>query len=225
VAREPPTMRVHRRACVLLTGVVVLVVYHVAVRPWHRFWGTTAEERRRRLPGDEFVADPTAETTRAITIRAPVEAVWPWIVQLGQGRGGMYSYTRLENRIGAEMHNADDVLPEYQTVAVGDEIRTYPGDSLVERVWPSMHAVPVSTVVLLERGRTLVLQGFDGGTWTFHLDPLDAETTRFVVRSRTPRGASLPVTLFRHLVYEFPHFVMERGMMRGIRSRAERHAG
>jgi hypothetical protein len=203
----------------------VLLGYHALVRPRLLTWGATADEVDRRLPGDDLVPGPGAETTRAITVDAPAAAIWPWLVQLGQGRGGMYSYTWLENLAGARMHNADRVLPDHQELAVGDTVRLYPEDSALERCVPSMEALPILTVELVEENRTLVLRGVDGGTWTFHLEPVGRETTRLLVRGRTPRGASPGERLFRYLVYELPHFVMERGMMRGIRLRAERRAG
>lgn len=77
------------------------------------------------------------------------------------------------------------------------------------------------TVEKVDHGRTLVLRGHDGGTWTFHLEPIDDGTTRFVVRGRAPQQ-SLLGRIVRYLAYELPHFVMERGMMRGIKTRAER---
>jgi hypothetical protein len=85
--------------------------------------GTTLEERSARLPGDDIVPDPRCTSTRAITIDAPAEDVWPWIAQMGQGRAGMYSYELLENLFGCDMHNADRIVPALQAIVVGDRIR------------------------------------------------------------------------------------------------------
>ncbi len=176
----------------------------------------TDEEVDRRLPGDELVGEPCDETTRAITIDTPADDVWPWIVQLGQGRGGFYSYSRLENFVGADIQNVDRVVPELQDLEEGDSIR------MVREDYWLQSPVTTMTVSRVDPGRTLVLRGHDGGTWTFHLDPIDAETTRFVVRGRKPRTRTAVGYASRYLVYELPHFVMERGMMRGIVARAER---
>jgi hypothetical protein len=137
-------------------------------------------------------------------------------VQLGQGRGGFYSYSLLENAVGADIHNVDRIVPELQQLEVGDSIRMAREDYWLQSPLTTM------TVVRIDPGRTLVLQGYDGGTWTFHLDPVDLETTRLVVRGRTPADQSVVGRVVRYLVYELPHFVMERGMMRGIKVRAER---
>lgn len=200
----------------IVTFVLGIVTYHVFVRPWHEQWGATDEEVNRWLPGDEFV-DDRLETTRAVTIDAPAEDVWPWIVQLGQGRGGFYSYTWLENLVGADIHNVDRVVPELQDLEEGDSIRMVPEDYWLQSPVTSM------TVVRLDPGRTLVLQGHDGGTWTFHLEPIEAGTTRFLVRGRRPEARTVAGYLLGYLAYELPHFVMERGMMLGIKARAERH--
>lgn len=197
----------------MLAGIVVS--YHVLLRPWHRTWGATDEEVPRKLPGDELLAEPIDETTRAITIGAPSDDVWPWIVQLGQGRGGFYSYTWLENAVGADIHNVDRVVPELQHLAEGDSIRMVHEDYWLQSPVTSM------TVARIEPGRSLVLQGHDGGTWTFHLEPIDEETTRFIVRGRKPMNRTFVGYLLRYLTYELPHFIMERGMMRGIEARAE----
>lgn len=197
----------------------LLAAYHLLARPRYLNWGATDEEVTRRLPGDELVPDTLSVTTRAVTVDAPADDVWPWLVQLGQGRGGFYSYTWLENLVGADIHNADRVVPEFQDLAVGDSIRMVHEDYWLQSPVTSM------TVERIDPGRTVVLRGFDGGTWTFHLNPADETTTRLLVRGRTPRGMSLFGRVARYLTYELPHFVMERGMMRGIQARAERTSG
>src|SRR5664279_5588585 len=108
-------------------------------------WGATDTEARGELPGDDLVPDPGLTSTRAITIAAAAADVWPWIVQLGQGRGGFYSYDALENLVGCQIHSADHVVPEWQSIAVGDEIRLHPEGGLM--------------VALVDPGRALVLRG------------------------------------------------------------------
>ncbi len=198
-----------------VTG-TALGIYFGVVRPWHLKWGATGDEARRRLPGDEHVSETQLVSTRAITIHAPASKVWPWIVQLGQGRGGLYSYERLENLLGFDIHNADRIVPEFQTLQIGDRVS----------LWPSA----AITVKALEPERALVLAGSfvptggegDSGSWTFVLVEDVPDRTRLLVRTRVaafqPRWLS---GLFYRFVLEPSHFVMERKMLLGIKQRAE----
>ena len=120
------------------------------------------------LPGDPFIPPTTVVSTRAITIHAPVAQVWPWIVQLGQQHAGFYSYDWLENLFAARMHNADQIVPEWQETKVGDPVF----------MMANPPPMSVAEIVLLEPEQMLVLKG----GWAFYLQPLDAQTTRFIVR-------------------------------------------
>lgn len=202
----------------IIVCIVIISVYHIFFRPWHRQWGAREDEVNRQLPGDEIVPETSDETTRAVTVEASREAVWPWIVQLGQGRGGFYSYTWLENLFRADIHNVDRIVPELQELAEGDTIRMVREDYWLESSITSM------TVERIDPGRTLVLQGHDEGIWAFHLEPIDEETTRFLVRGRKPEARTAIGYALRYLTYELPHFIMERGMMLGIKHRAERES-
>jgi hypothetical protein len=184
---------------VLLGFVLVFAAYGLLIRPWHSAWGATADEQAMRLPGDQFGAGSPAVTTRAVTIHAPAATVWRWLVQLGQGRGGWYSYDWMENLFGADMHNASTINPALQQLAVGDAL-------LFTQM--GLHA----TVVALEPQRSLVL---DGG-WTFYMQPVDEATTRLIVRYFCKDNP-----LYYFTIFEPAHFVMESGMMLGIRARAE----
>lgn len=120
---------------VLLSLVILSAVFaitYVLARPWISTWGATRAEATRTLPGDELVLDPTSTNTLAVTIDAPPERVWRWLVQMGVGRGGFYNFLFVENtlmRIG--VHNADGIHPEWQDVEVGDHFwftpKDYPG--------------------------------------------------------------------------------------------------
>lgn len=200
---------------VIILG-VTLSVYHAFLRPWHRTWGATADELNKQLPGDDIVPEPSDETTRVVTVDTSSDEVWSWIVQLGQGRGGFYSYSWLENLAGADIHNVDRIVPELQELEEGDSIR------MVREDYWLQSPITAMTVKQIDPGRTLVLQGHDGGTWTFHLDPLEEQTTRFIVRGRKPKNRTMIGYVMRYLTYELPHFIMERGMMFGIKTRAER---
>jgi hypothetical protein len=108
-------------------GTALAVAYPAVIRPWMMRWGATDEERHKPLPGDELVPDPLTTSTRAITVNAPVEVVWPWLMQMGTGRAGWYSYAWLENLLprcarGAEITNAERIIPEFQNLKVGDSI-------------------------------------------------------------------------------------------------------
>ncbi|KAB1192447.1 hypothetical protein GJR96_02930 [Haloferax sp. MBLA0076] len=200
-----------------LVGVALTGVYLLALRPWHRRWGTTDTEATGALPGDDFVEDADVESTRAITIAAPSRAVWPWLVQLGQGRGGFYSYERLESFFGLQTHDADPTQPSHHHLRVGDAIRLGPlgTNALTFRV------------AVIDPGRSLVLSapGWETGaspaTWTFALHELSPGSTRLVVRFRG-RSTTLRERLVNRLVVEPVQFAMERKMLKGIRKRAER---
>jgi hypothetical protein len=116
-------------------GVAVMISYPLVLRPWLLRGGATADEATAALPGDDIVARPRTTSTRAVTIAADPADVWPWLAQLGQGRGGMYSYDLLENLFGADIHTADRVMPELQAIKPGDRIRLFPAsaeDALLE---------------------------------------------------------------------------------------------
>jgi hypothetical protein len=95
-------------------------------RRWYRTWGATAEEAREPLAGDSLIAAAAMQTTRAITIAASPEDVWPWLLQMGQGRGGLYTYTWIENALRADIHNLDHVDPGFQQLRAGERVRLTP---------------------------------------------------------------------------------------------------
>jgi hypothetical protein len=119
--------------------------YLLVVRPWQLRWGATDQECGASLAGDDLIPTPDLMATRAITVHAPAAQVWPWIAQLGQGRGGFYSYDALENLVGCDIHSANRVVPEWQGVKVGDQVKLHPEVGL--------------GVAVVEPGRALVLRG------------------------------------------------------------------
>ncbi len=176
-------------------------------------WGATDEEVHRTMPGDDLLEDAEVVATRAVTIGAPPSAIWPWIVQMGSGRGGVYTYDWIENLFGLGMHSADTVHPEWQDRAVGD----------AERIGSSG---PVMRLAVLEPESAMVLAADEGNwVWAFGLHPADDHRTRLVSRNRIgSSGASLPVRVVRMLVLEPGSLVMERKMLLGIKGRAEKLA-
>jgi len=188
----------------LVCTAAATLTYAAVVRPWIGRWGATAAEAGKPLPGDDLVPEPSFTATRAITIAAPPQAVWPWLAQLGQGRGGFYSYAWLENLVGCRMRNADRIHSEWQSLVPGDEVRMHPqAPPLVVR-----SVRPLAVLVLGEPGIF---------SWAFVLQPDDGRHTRLLVRSRGTFG--LP-RLLGYLL-EPGHFAMERRMLLGIRERAE----
>jgi hypothetical protein len=119
-----------KRGLVVAAGAVgaagAVVAYRSWFTPWQQRWGATDAELEVGLPGDEHVAEPAVQLTRAITIHATPEEVWPWIVQLGADRGGFYSYDWLEDLFGLRIHSADEVVAEWQDLGVGDDIGAHP---------------------------------------------------------------------------------------------------
>ena len=198
-----------------------LVACDLALRPWFLRWGATREELARTWPGDELCPDAASVATRGVTIHAPVDEVWPWLVQIGQDRGGFYSYAWLENLVGAQIHNADRLL-RVSPREVGDTVWMAPperyggqGCMKVARVEPKKALVLVSPAdfdALQEEGGQAA-----EGTWAFILSPVDKKITRLIVRSRSGPKAGAG----RFLLFDPIHFVMERKMMLGIRDRAE----
>lgn len=195
----------------------LLVGYVVLLRGRLLTWGATPAEARMRLPGDQLLPRTDLMATRAITIEASPTQVWPWLVQLGQGRGGFYSYDALENLVGCDIHSAERIVPAWQHLAVGDEVHLHPDVALaVAEVEPD-HALILRGAVSATGGQQAAPYDF---TWAFVLQAEGADTTRLLVRERyaytQPSAAALvePVAVVS--------FVMTQRMLRGIRDRAER---
>ena len=154
-------LRGHRRpspGTALVSGLIG--AYLTVGRPLMLHWGATREELRKPLPGDELVPDAAVQSTRAVTVDAPAEAVWPWLAQLGQDRAGFYSYEWLENLAGCEMHNADEIHPEWQEREPGETVYLHP-----------LRGLPVAR---FEPGRVLALEHWGA----FVLEPHGPDCTR-----------------------------------------------
>jgi hypothetical protein len=193
-----------------LVGVLTLtVVYWVPLRRWFSRWGTTAEELERVMPGDGLIANPTDMSTGAITVNAPPQDIWPWLVQMGTGRGGLYSYDWLDRLFGfLDRPSATRILPEFQHLAVGDNI-PWGRDEL--------------TVSVLEPPRAFALSmDAHGMEWVrqFGLYPLDDQSTRLVDRG-TERVPNTPLWWLGMRIMEPAAFIMTRRFMLGVKQRAE----
>jgi hypothetical protein len=193
-------------------GIAVAILagaYLALIRPWHLAWGTVGNEAARTLPGDEFVPNSVHQYTRAITINAPPEKVWPWLVQIGQGRGGLYSYDWLENLVGFDIHSADHIIPELQEIKIGDKVRMTPEGS----------GQPAFTISKIDPGNALVLTGGDTYSWSFVVEPTGTGATRLLVRARAYAD---PAWLAPLMYVEPITFFMEQKMLQGIKERAEK---
>jgi hypothetical protein len=206
-----------------LSGVVVswlLIIYVavvVAMRQWNVQWGTTPADRATPLPGDQLTPVAHYRIDHGITINAPADAVWPWVIQIGQDRGGFYSYSALENAIGARVTNAEQIIPEWQSRRVGEIVPSVPADWLGGRFGSSFGW----KVVQIVPDRAIVLDGWG----TFALVPINDTATRMLVRTRgegIPSQIGVALSPLSLLVFEPAHLIMERRMLIGIKERAER---
>lgn len=199
-------------------------IYALLLRPRMLVWGTTAAEQTAPLPGDEIVPSPGHVWTRAITISAPPAAVWPWLVQMGQGRGGLYSYDWLENLLGCDIHSADAIVPAWQNLAVGDEVRLVKPDYAVDLALNVAELIPERALVLRAKGDEAAARaaGLPYISWAFVLQPTPEGTTRLVVRTRSTYASTAASLMFNRYVLEPVQFIMERKMMLGIKQRVEK---
>jgi hypothetical protein len=190
----------------------------VAFRRWQLRWGARSAEVEADLVGDDLLPTADLVATRAVTIDASAAHVWAWIAQIGQGRAGFYSYDFLENLAGCDIHSADRIVPEWQDLQVGDEVRLHPDIAL--------------RVAMFEEGSALVLHGgvpiaeapppFDF-TWAFVLAEQPDGTTRLQVRERYAWERRWVRLLIEPVAAI--SFVMTQRMLRGIRDRAEADSG
>ena len=228
-----------------LFGLAVFAVgavasYRLVIEPWWRSWGADPDEAVRALPGDDVVPDGVTAETRGITIDAPPAAVWPWLVQMGYGRAGWYSYDRIDMR-GA---SADRIVPELQSLSVGDIMPTHPaGGFLVKAIEPeralvlftdtdtvrdqasaAAEADPTPANVKLAGAFMEGAQPTDFAvSWAFVLEPLPDGRTRLIERTRVRFGeADKPWMRITMPMMGFGVFVMMRRQLIGIRDRAER---
>jgi hypothetical protein len=183
-----------------------LLCYRTLIGPWQHRWNATDEEVARTMPGDELL--PSApSTTRAITIDAPTDQVWPWLVQIGYGRAGWYSYDWIDND---GRPSADTIVEEFQDLQVGDRILMIPD------MGPEVRAI--------EPGRHLVSGDAEGGIWCLALYPdAGGRRTRLISRWRA-NWPFTAATAFWLLISDPGAFIMERKMLKGIKRRAERAA-
>lgn len=203
----------------VVVSVVVLCSWPVS-RRWLRHWGSRVEERERAWPGDRLVSPGHETHTRGITIEAPPDAIWPWIVQFGLGRAGFYSYELLERLSGIPVVNVESVESSLQSLAVGDEIRLHPTAPGI----PVGDLRPGRHICFGERRHAAPADGSPGPgrSWSMYIEPVSADVSRLLLRSCVEplREASWVKRLASAL--EAPiDFVMEQRMLRTVRRLAE----
>ena len=194
----------------LLVIISISALYWFPVRRWFGQWGTTPDDLTRVMAGDSVITNPAHSATHAVTVDAPPEAIWPWLVQMGYQRGGLYSYDWLDRLFGfLDRRSADRILPEFQHLAVGDTIRLGPREALA--------------VTAIDPARALVLSydrhGFEW-VWQFGLYPSGQGRTRLVTRGTERFTKTFGTWLFMR-VMEPAAFVMTRRMLLGLKQRAE----
>ena len=197
----------------LPTVLVILMataLYWFPIRRWMNQWGAAPPDLARVMAGDSLLAEWTYSGTMAVIVNARPEHVWPWLVQIGYQRGGLYSYDWLDRLFGyLDRPSATRILPEFQHLAVGDVIPLGQGPG-----WPVAMLEPNRALVLDMRG----LGGLDW-VWQFGLYPVDETRTRLISRSRV-RAHALRARLLTHAI-EPAGFLMTRRMLLGLKERAE----
>ncbi len=186
---------------------VLALVYLALIRPWQLRWGATDDEVKRSLPGDDIVREPSFNATRAVTIHASAENIYPWIVQMGVTRAGWYSYDLLDN-LGRP--SAEKILPEHQAIQVGDVIPMSPDGKQGMRV--------------KDFGKNKWMLWWDNmgdSSWVWDIQPDGEADSRLVTRVRV-KYRLLSLAIAFNLLVEFFDIVMMRKCMLGIKRRAEK---
>jgi hypothetical protein len=197
-------------AAALAAGAAGFVAYKYYFQPWNHHWGAGIDDVERKMPGDNLIKDPDVVTTRAIEIEAPPDQIFPWLVQMGQGRGGVYSYDWIERMLGLDIYNADRIVPQLQHLLEGDFL-------------PLGNDGKGFKVANLEKDRSLVLAHTDGNwTWDFGIYPIDDGRSKLVSRNRiSMNGGGFGFRLYMKLI-DPGAFIMERKMLLGIKERVEK---
>lgn len=181
--------------------VVLFLVFHFVYRPWQLTWGATDEEVARRMVGDDIVTDPTFDATRAVTVQATPEEIWPWIIQIGYKKAGFYSWDRLDN---AGIPSAEHIIPEYQDLKVGDRIPLSRAEyARVTALEPNKHML-------------LVFEWEEGATWAWGIYQTGPRQSRLVTRLRVRAESAVA-----RLSLDAFELIMMRKCLLGIKRRAE----
>ena len=211
-----------------VAGAIGAIAFQYLFRPWANRWGASLQEIYAVLPGDELIPNANGQSTHAITIHAPASAIWPWLVQIGQGRGGFYSYDCLENLFGLDIHSESEIVAAFQCLQVGDMIRMHPEGGSEVVIMNSERDLVLYADTDTVAGRPSEISGTPGSepldfvsTWAFHLRPIDTQDTRFIARTRGSWNSNASAVLLWGVMLDPITFIMSRKMLRGIKKRAE----
>ncbi len=235
-----------RNVLAVVCGTVTLggAAAWMTVRPWWHSWGVDPADAERALPGDDVIPGAPISDTRSLRVAAPPSAVWPWLLQMGYGRGGWYSYDAIDMRGSS----AAGILPDHQALAVGDIVPTHPTGGFEVRAIEPEHALVLYMDAAMARAQALAAAAKSGGdaeetpanlkaagafmansqpeefkaSWTFVLEPDGEDATRLIERVRADfSGSEKPWSEFLRPLMGFGVFVMVRKQMLGIRRRVE----
>jgi hypothetical protein len=211
-----------------IEGIVVIIAAYLTLmfKSLRDRWGMSYKELSKSFPGDFLVPQPRSQFTHAIEINAPANFVWPWIAQIGQGRGGFYSYEALENLVGLGIYNADQILPEYQHPKIGDLIHFGPNDAYPLVICEDGKAMAIENWYDVDNN-SVYNQALESPmnylhlSWLWMVEPIDENRSRFVSRNRVDYSPSFKNRLLLGLLAEPVVFAMDRKMCYGIKRRAE----
>jgi proline iminopeptidase len=208
-----------------VVSIAFTILLSPLLRPWYRRWGARDDEANCTLPGDDFVPRPKSELTMAITVRAPTQAIWPWLVQIGCQRGGWYSYDLLDN---GGVPSAERILPEYQDLKLGDIVKAMPKGDFG---FPVAMILPEKALVLAGTLDTRTgqpadpndpgLQAYFSGDQTFYIEEQGEETSRLIFRMRIDWNPNFANGLIYGYIVEPISFVMGRKTLLNVKRRAE----
>lgn len=233
-APKPTRIWVKRLAlvvgCLVAAAIIALLVYIFILRPWQMNWGATRNEAQATMVGDELVPEPKLAYTRAITIAAPVDEVWQWVVQMGYKRAGFYNLDLVMRLMGQAdyvdgHHSANRIVPELQELKVGDTLAIHSGAQYTVRAVEPQKMILLLARVDFQTNAYFELtepmpEEFLNNSWVITLEPLDPETTRLISRQRYDVRGGFGTLLY---LIEPGAFLQESGMLKGIKKRAEKN--
>ena len=213
---------VRKLAAVIAAAFAVFALFFSVVRPLYLRWGATDAELATVYPGEEIFPLAGSRSVRAVTVGAPADEVWPWLAQIGQDRGGFYSYEVLEDIVGCKMPRATRVMQDHQAWREGDQLWMYPKEKLDGAGGARLVAhEPGRFLMFASRALGAAVDQPEAGVWGFVVRPLEEGRARVLAVSRSAPDASPVAVGFARAVFEPAHYVMERRMLVNLRTLAE----
>ena len=201
----------------LFVAFMLVAAAVVLLTPWTNQWGSSNKEFQGFLTGDHWIPLPLFKTTRAISIDAPAEKIWPWLLQIGQQKAGFYSYTLLENLFGLQIQNASSIHPEWQDLEKGDLVRLHPkGGFLVAGLEENCSLVLVGNARTMQGRKPGLVNFVPEAVWSFHLQST-GEGCRLLVRTLNRPSGRRASDFFLPYGMGLVSFLMEQKMLRTIK--------